>query len=216
MIKRTILITAGPTQEPLDPVRYLTNHSSGKMGYAIARAALLQGCRVILISGPVALSPPAGVRCIHVQTARQMLASVLKYYKKANIIFKVAAVADYTPQKSSGQKIKKTKKRLSLLLVKTPDILATLGQRKKAGQILVGFAAETQNILKNAQKKLRQKNCDWMIVNNVAKKGIGFGADDNQVSLIGKNGENIRLAKMSKAHLAQKILKIILPRGQHS
>lgn len=216
MIKRTILITAGPTQEPLDPVRYLTNHSSGKMGYAIARAALLQGCRVILISGPVALSPPAGVRCIHVQTARQMHAAVLKYYKKANIIFKVAAVADYTPQKTSRQKIKKTKRRLSLMLVKTPDILAVLGTCKMRQQILVGFAAETQHILKNAQKKLRQKNCDWMIVNNVAKKGIGFGADDNQVTLIGKNGENIRLAKMSKANLAKKILKIILPRGQHS
>lgn len=216
MRRPTILVTAGPTQEPLDPVRYLTNHSSGKMGYALARAALLKNCRVILISGPVALLPPAGVRCIHVQTARQMHVAVLKHYKMANIIFKVAAVADYTPQKTSRQKIKKTKRRQSVLLVKTPDILATLGQRKKAGQILVGFAAETQHILKNAQKKLRQKNCDWMIVNDVAKKGIGFGVDDNQVTLIGKNGENIRLAKMSKAHLAQKILKIILPRGQHS
>src|SRR5262249_53158742 len=158
----TILITAGPTQEPLDPVRYLTNRSSGKMGYAIAEAGLVRGARVILVSGPVALTPPRGAEVIQVRTALEMRKAVTDHLDESTIIIKSAAVADYYRADAPSQKVKKTAARLSLQLDPTPDILAELG-RKKGDRLLVGFAAETQDLLEEARRKLEGKNCDMVV-----------------------------------------------------
>lgn len=206
----TFLITAGPTQEPLDPVRYLSNYSSGKMGYALARAALQRGHRVILITGPTALVPPKGARVIRVTTAGEMYRQVMRHYKKAHVIFKVAAVADYRPAKVSKQKIKKTKKNETLKLVRNPDILKALGRKVKKNQILVGFAAETKNGLVNAKKKLSEKKCDWIILNQVNQKGIGFNSDTNQVTLLSQKGQIWPLKRATKKRLAGQILTKIL------
>lgn len=210
MSRLTFLITAGPTQEPLDPVRYLSNYSSGKMGYALATAAKKKGHQVILISGPTSLPIPKGVKLIRVKTAREMYRAVFKLFSKADVIIKTAAVADYRPLHVASQKIKKTGKSISIKLVPNPDILKQLGQKKKKHQLLVGFAAETKNSLQNARKKLIQKNCDWIVLNDVGKPGIGFGSDQNEVTLLPCKGKPIRLARASKKKIASEILNIIL------
>lgn len=205
---RNILVCAGPTQEKLDPVRYLSNHSSGKMGYALAQAAKKYG-HVVLVSGPTALKAPQNCKFIPVVTAREMEKEMLKQFPKADLTIMVAAVADYRPETVARQKIKKTADTLILRLVKNPDILKKLGERKKNNQILVGFAAETQNALAYGRKKLAEKNLDWIVVNNVAKKGIGFGAEENEAVLLSRGGKTIPFAKQDKKRLAAKLLELI-------
>jgi phosphopantothenoylcysteine decarboxylase/phosphopantothenate--cysteine ligase len=206
----TFLITAGPTQESFDPVRYFTNHSSGKMGYALATTAKKMGHNVILISGPTALAKPQGVQFIPVITAKEMYTAVMKNFGKADVILKVAAVADYRPIHVAKQKIKKFGKFLTIHLILNPDILKELGKKKRANQILVGFAAETRNGLHYAQKKLKEKNCDWIVLNNVSKKGIGFGAEENEVTLLSRSGNKFSLNRASKKAIAQQILQNII------
>src|SRR5436190_5181428 len=205
----TVLITAGPTQEPLDPVRYLSNRSSGKMGYALAEAAVARGARVILVSGPVALPPPSGVELIPVRTAVEMRKAVLDHLEQATIIIKAAAVADYHRANPPQQKVKKTAARMSLELDPTPDILAEAG-RKKGDRLLVGFAAETENLVDEARRKLQSKNCDMVVANLVSQTGIGFESDENEVTLVLSTGETIPVARASKASIAQRIFDEML------
>jgi phosphopantothenoylcysteine decarboxylase/phosphopantothenate--cysteine ligase len=201
----TILITAGPTQEPIDPVRFLSNRSSGKMGYALAEEALHRGAKVILISGPVALKPPAGAEAIDVRTAAEMRDAVFAHLAGATVVIKCAAVADYRVANVSESKIKKTAARLSLELDPTPDILAELG-RKKGDRLLIGFAAETENLKAEAQRKLESKNCD-MIVANLAES---IEADTNEVLLVLRSGETVAVPRASKRVIAEKIFDQIL------
>ena len=208
-----ILITAGPTIEPIDPVRFISNHSSGKMGYALAEAAAKLGHSVTLVSGPVHLPCPTSVKRIEVKTAQEMQKAVLKISSKMDVIIKAAAVGDYRVEKLARHKIKKTQDVLTVRLVKNPDILKKLGEIKKTGHILVGFAAETQNWEKNALSKLKKKNCDWLVLNNVAQKGIGFGSDNNAVTLYSQLGEKTHFSKSSKKAIARKILRKILAIG---
>lgn len=197
----TILITAGPTQEPIDPVRFLSNRSSGKMGYALAEAAAARGARVILISGPVSLLPPAGVETIAVRTAAEMREQVFEHLANATIVVKAAAVADFHVANAPDRKIKKTSARLSLELDPTVDILAELG-RKKGGRLLIGFAAETQNLLQEARRKLESKNCDMVVGNLVGGADSGFESDNNEVTLALSTGENIPLPRAGKRQVA--------------
>jgi phosphopantothenoylcysteine decarboxylase / phosphopantothenate---cysteine ligase len=199
-----VLITAGPTQEPLDPVRYITNRSSGKMGYALADAAATRGARVILISGPVHLAPPRGVEVLLVQTAVEMRSAVFDNLEHAGIVIKAAAVADFHLSKVPDQKIKKTAARMSLELDPTPDILAELG-RKKGDRLLVGFAAETQNLQQEARRKLESKNCDMVVGNLVGGSETGFESDQNEVILAMRTGEIINLPLASKREIADRI-----------
>jgi phosphopantothenoylcysteine decarboxylase/phosphopantothenate--cysteine ligase len=201
----TLLVTAGPTQELLDPVRYLTNRSSGKMGYALAEAALARGSRVILVSGPVALPPPLGVDVIQVRTALEMRKAVMDHLEQATMIIKAAAVADYYRADAPSQKVKKTAARMSLQLDPTPDILAECG-RKKGDRLLVGFAAETQNLLEEARRKLESKNCDMVVANLVSQSGIGFESDENEVVLVRSTGEVTPVPQASKKAIAHRIL----------
>jgi phosphopantothenoylcysteine decarboxylase/phosphopantothenate--cysteine ligase len=205
----TILITAGPTQEPLDPVRYLSNRSSGKMGYALAQAAIERGARVILISGPVNLNPPANADVIHVRTAQEMRDAVFANLDPATVVIKCAAVADFRPSAESKQKIKKTSARVSLELDPTPDILAELG-RKRGDRLLIGFAAETENLEKEARRKLETKNCDMVVANLVGQAETGFESDLNEVTLALRTGEFIQLPRASKREIADQILSQIL------
>lgn len=200
-----VLITAGPTREPIDPVRFISNRSSGKMGYAIAEAAAARGARVILVSGPVHLAPPEGVELIQVQTAIEMHHAVMSRLDEASIIIKAAAVADYFVANVPRQKVKKTPMRLSLDLEPTPDILAEIGQRKK-DQLLIGFAAETENLAPEARRKLQSKNCDMIVANLVSQDGIGFESEENEVLLVQRTGENLRLSKAPKHVIADQIL----------
>ena len=204
----TVLVTAGPTQEPLDPVRYISNRSSGKMGYAIAESATARGARVILVSGPVRLPAPRGVTVIPVRTAREMRDQVFENLEPATIVIKAAAVADYHLTRVPEQKMKKTAARLSLELDPTPDILAELG-RKKGDRLLVGFAAETQNLSQEARRKLESKNAD-MIVGNLVSEDMGFDSDQNEVTLALSTGELIPLPRASKRELADRIFDEIL------
>jgi len=205
----TVLITAGPTQEPLDPVRYLTNRSSGKMGYALAEAAVSRGARVILISGPVHLPPPRGVEVIQVRTAVEMRAKVMENLEPADIVIKSAAVADFHLSKVPDQKIKKTAARISLELDPTPDILAELG-RKKDDRLLIGFAAETQNLQQEARRKLESKNCDMVVGNLVGGSDAGFESDQNEVILALRTGETIALPRAPKREIADQIFDHVL------
>ncbi len=205
----TILVTAGPTREPLDPVRFISNRSSGKMGYAIAEAAALRGARVILVSGPVHIPAPDGVELLETETARQMHDVVMAHAASASIIVKAAAVADYHVSEVPAQKVKKTAMRLSLELDPTPDILAEIG-RVKTDQILIGFAAETQNLVEEARRKLKNKNCDMVVANLVGQDGIGFESDENEVALVLSTGDVIRLSRAPKRVLADQILDQIL------
>jgi phosphopantothenoylcysteine decarboxylase/phosphopantothenate--cysteine ligase len=200
----TILITAGPTQEPIDPVRFLSNRSSGKMGYALAEAAAARGARVVLISGPVNLAPPRGVETVPVRTAIEMRDKVFERLAPATIVVKAAAVADFHVANAPGQKIKKTAARISLELDPTPDILAELG-RKKGDRLLIGFAAETQNLQQEARRKLESKNCDMVVGNLVGGADSGFESDYNQVTLALSSGENIPLPLAGKREVADRI-----------
>ena len=200
----TVLVTAGPTQEPLDPVRFISNRSSGKMGYALAEAAAARGARVILISGPVRLAEPPGVTLVRVRTASQMRAAVMEHFEQASIIVKAAAVADYHLASVPLGKVKKTAARISLELDPTPDILAEVG-RKKGGRLLIGFAAETENLVEEARRKLESKNCDMVVANLVGPEGTGFGSDRNEVVLVLKTGETVPLPAASKREIAGRI-----------
>ncbi len=205
----TVLITAGPTQEPLDPVRYVSNRSSGKMGYALAVEAESRGARVLLISGPVHLPPPANVTLIRVQTALDMHSAVMEHLDESTIIIKSAAVADFHLSNIPKQKVKKTATRLSLELEPTPDILAEAG-RKKGDRLLIGFAAETENLLQEARRKLVSKNCDMVVANLVSQDGIGFDSDQNAVTLVTRAGETTRLERADKREIASGIFDHIL------
>jgi len=200
----TVLITAGPTQEPLDPVRYITNRSSGKMGYALAEAAAARGARVILVSGPVHIPPPPGVDVIPVRTAVEMREKVFENLAPAGIVVKAAAVADFHLSHVPTQKVKKTAARLSLELDPTPDILAELG-RRKGDRLLIGFAAETQNLQQEARRKLASKNCDMVVGNLVGGQETGFESDQNEVILALSTGETVRPPRASKREIADRI-----------
>jgi phosphopantothenoylcysteine decarboxylase/phosphopantothenate--cysteine ligase len=200
----TILITAGPTQEPIDPVRFLSNRSSGKMGYALAEAAAARGARVVLISGPVNLAPPRGVETVAVRTASEMRDKVFERLAPATIVVKAAAVGDFHVANAPAQKIKKTAARISLELDPTPDILAELG-RKKGDRLLIGFAAETQNLQQEARRKLESKNCDMVVGNLVGGADSGFESDYNEVTLALSTGENIPLPRAGKREVADRI-----------
>jgi phosphopantothenoylcysteine decarboxylase/phosphopantothenate--cysteine ligase len=200
----TVLITAGPTQEPLDPVRFISNRSSGKMGYALAEAAAARGARVVLVSGPVHLPPPRGVEVIQVRTAQEMRDKVLANLGPAGIVIKSAAVADFHLSRVHEQKIKKTAARVSLELDPTPDILAELG-RNKGDRLLIGFAAETQNLQQEARRKLDSKNCDMVVANLVGGAETGFESDQNEVTLVMRTGETLPLPRASKREIADRI-----------
>ncbi len=204
-----LLITAGPNHEPLDPVRYLSNRSSGKMGYALARAGARRGAEVTLISGPTALPTPAGVRRISVKTAAEMREAVLKEFPGATAVLMAAAVADYRPEKFFAQKIKRGTGPIRLTLRPNPDILGDLG-RNKDGKILIGFAAETEALVANAKKKLRGKNLDLIVANNVSEKGSGFDEDTNIATLLDCDGGVYRLPLMTKDDLADRIYDHLL------
>jgi phosphopantothenoylcysteine decarboxylase/phosphopantothenate--cysteine ligase len=199
-----VLITAGPTRESLDPARYLSNRSSGKMGYALARTARRRGAHVTLISGPVHLDPPPGVDVVQVSTAREMKEAVKKYAVAASVIVKAAAVADFRPIAAEELKIKKTNAALQLELIPNPDILADLGKTRKDNQILVGFAAESNNHKAEGLRKLKDKNVDLMVVNDILGEKTGFDVDTNQVMLIGQDGVE-QLELMSKEETANRI-----------
>ncbi|PYV55142.1 MAG: bifunctional phosphopantothenoylcysteine decarboxylase/phosphopantothenate--cysteine ligase CoaBC [Acidobacteria bacterium] len=202
----TVLITAGPTREKIDPVRYLTNRSSGRMGYALAEAALRRGARVLLVSGPVAIDPPAGAELTRVETAEQMRDAVLQLLPQATIVIKTAAVADFRPKSVADQKLKR-KGPLTLDLEPTPDILAELSRRKTA-QLIIGFAAETENVLENARKKLSTKALDAIVVNDVSRQGIGFDSERNAVTII-THDEVIEVPETTKLEVAQRVLDVV-------
>ncbi len=213
----TVLVTAGPTYEPVDPVRYLGNRSSGKMGYALAEAALRRGAKVLLVSGPTALQPPSAAQTVFVETAEQMYGAVMERWQQASIVIMAAAVADYHVANSAPEKIKRNGP-MSLQLEPNPDILAELGSaRKAAGKdtpALIGFAAETENLLENARAKLLKKRVDAIVVNDVSRSGIGFNSDRNEVTIVSA-AEALPLAEAGKFEIAQKILDAIHRIRQH-
>lgn len=211
MTGRKVLVTAGPTQEALDPVRFLTNHSSGKMGYAIAKAAMLRGAEVTLVSGPVALEAPRFVKMVPVVSAADMYDAVTSLAKDADIVIKAAAVADYTPAQYADQKIKKKDGDLSIPLVRTRDILGTLGAEKRDGQFLCGFSMETEHLIENSRAKLEKKNLDMVAANNVKVEGAGFQGDTNVLSLITRDAVQ-ELPLMSKEQAAHELLNSIMQR----
>ena len=200
----TVIVTAGPTQEPLDPVRYISNRSSGKMGYAIAEAAAARGAKVILISGPVNINAPSGVTLVRVKTALEMREAVMRNLSQSSIVVKAAAVADYHLNNVPDQKVKKTATRFSLELDPTPDILAEVGE-KKTDQLLIGFAAETQNLIEEARRKLKTKNCDIVVGNLVNRENLGFEADENEAVLVTRKGDPVHLARAPKREIADQI-----------
>ncbi len=202
----SVLVTAGPTEEPIDPVRFITNASSGKMGYAVAEAFALEGAEVVLVSGPTNLRPFSGVRTIPVKTARQMREAVLEAFPSVQGVVMSAAVADYRPKVVSAEKIKKNEESLLLELEKNPDILKELGQKKRK-HILIGFAVETNNEIEYGRRKLREKNLDLIVVNNPTKEGAAFGSDTNIVSFVFDGREPVHLPKMSKFEVARRIVE---------
>lgn len=202
---KKILVTAGGTNEPIDPVRFIGNRSSGKMGYEVARAAQMYGAEVVLISGNATVEPPKGLKFIKVETAEEMREKVLDEFETVDAVIMSAAVADYRVKNVAPQKIKKDEGNLTLELVKNPDILKELGRIRK-DQILVGFAAETVNVVSYAKNKIAEKNLDFIVANDVTKEGAGFAVDTNVVSIITREGEIENLPKMSKAALAERII----------
>lgn len=204
-----VLVTAGPTQEAADPVRYLTNHSTGKMGYAIATVCARRGASVTLVSGPTALKKPQFVRTVEITTAKEMFEAVTGRASEQDIIVKAAAVADYRPKSVSSEKMKKKDGELTLELERTDDILAWLGGHKRPGQFLCGFAMETQELIGNARQKLQKKNLDMIVANSLRVEGAGFGGDTNVVTMITEN-EELSLGKMSKEETASKIMDRIM------
>lgn len=206
---KTVLISAGPTQEAMDPVRFISNHSSGKQGYAIAKAAKAMGANVILVSGPVQLEKIEGIQTIDVTSALDMFEAIKQNADKADYIIMAAAVSDYRPENIAEHKIKKSDDTIEMTFVKNPDILAYLGQYKTKKQIICGFAMETQDLDKNAKEKLEKKNCDMLIANNLFVSGAGFQTDTNIVSLLTKDSIE-HLPKLSKEELGQKILETMM------
>ncbi|GAB3975002.1 bifunctional phosphopantothenoylcysteine decarboxylase/phosphopantothenate--cysteine ligase CoaBC [Spirosoma terrae] len=207
---RNVLITAGPTQEAIDPVRYISNHSTGKMGYAIAKAFASAGANVTLVSGPTALPiPHPSIRRIKVRSAQEMFEATQAEFDKASVVVLSAAVADYTPVHVADQKIKKSEREFSLALTKTIDIAATLGARKKAGQYMMGFALETNDERSNALKKLHAKNLDWIVLNSLRDEGAGFGHDTNKITVIDKNEQTAEFALKTKDEVAQDLLYLV-------
>lgn len=204
---RHVLVTAGPTQEALDPVRYLTNHSTGKMGYAIAKMAMLRGAEVVLISGPCSIAPPPFVEVVDVVSAQDMFEAVAARQDWADLVFKAAAVADYTPERYADDKLKKKDADLSIPLKRTRDILKYLGEHRRPGQVLCGFSMETQNMVENSRAKLEKKNLDMICANNLKVAGAGFGTDTNVMTVITRTGEE-ELPLMSKENAALRILDI--------
>ena len=206
-----ILVSAGPTREKIDPVRFITNRSSGKMGYAIAESAVDFAEKVVLVSGPVSLSVPTGVDCINIESAAEMAAAIFAESKDADLIIMCAAVADYRPKFVHESKMKKIDGDLTLVLERTEDILQTLGKNKRPGQILAGFAAETNDVLENALSKLERKNLDFIIANDVSSSSKGgFGVDVNAVTIIDRTGKREIFELCPKKELALKILRYIL------
>jgi len=204
--EKKIVITAGPTREKIDPVRYITNHSTGKMGYAIAEEAAKTGAETVLVSGPVSIDPPKGVRVIRVESAEEMYQAVLKEYDTADVVIKTAAVADYRPKHAHDHKMKKKPGDEVLELERTKDILFELGKQKK-NQILIGFAAETDRVVEYAKGKLEKKNADMIVANNVKQQGAGFGSETNIVTFVKHDGTLEELPLMSKREVAKKILE---------
>jgi len=203
---KTVLVTAGPTREALDPVRFISNKSSGKMGYAIAEAAAKRGAEVILISGPTSLNPPENVNFIKVESAMQMRDEVMSHASQAQIIVMAAAVSDYRPKETSQQKLKRGQTSLTINFEENPDILAELGKNKNVNQIIVGFSMETENLIENSRKKLEKKKADLIVANDVSKEGAGFGTDTNIVTFIDSSGKTEELPLMSKYDVANAIL----------
>ena len=212
LLGKKVLITAGGTKERIDPVRYISNDSSGKMGYALAEDAAQKGAEVILISATTALPVPNGVKIEHVESAREMQEEVLNYFPAMDIAIMVAAVSDYRVKEPATQKMKKTddENEITLTLVKNPDILKQLGNLKKENQTVIGFAAETHQVMEFARQKLDKKNADFIIANDVSDQSIGFGSDMHQVTILSKNGEEILLPKVSKNLLAKEIWKQLI------
>jgi phosphopantothenoylcysteine decarboxylase/phosphopantothenate--cysteine ligase len=208
----TILITAGPTREKIDPVRYLTNRSSGRMGFALAEAALRRGARVLLVSGPTSITPPGAAELTRVESAEEMRDAVMKLLPQATIVIKTAAVSDYRAKNAAGQKIKR-KGPMTLELESTPDILKELSA-KRTSQILVGFAAETENVLENARQKLLAKNLDLIVVNDVSREGVGFDSDRNAVTIIARE-EVVDVPETTKWEVAQRVLDQVVRLRQH-
>lgn len=206
---KTVLITAGPTVEAIDPVRYLSNHSSGKMGYALAEAALNVGAKVILVSGPVSLPAPSGAEVLSVMSTQEMHDTVLVNLDRADIVIKAAAVSDYRPTEILPQKRKKHTDNWEIELIKNPDIAYEVGKRKRQDQLLIGFAAETENIERYAREKLEKKNMDFIIANNVLEEGAGFSVDTNAVMVYGKQGHIHAYPVMPKRQLAEKLIQWI-------
>lgn len=210
LINKKVLITAGPTQEKIDPVRYITNHSTGKMGYELAKAAYYRGAEVVLVSGKTHLEPPIGVKTIVVSSAQEMFEEVKNQAQHVDIVIKAAAVADFTPQMFTSEKMKKKDSlEWSLPLKRTTDILAYLGEHKKPNQKICGFSMETQNLLENSRKKLEKKHADMIVANHLKEEGAGFGVDTNIVTIITKD-QVIPLEKMSKESVAHHILDELL------
>lgn len=206
---KKVLISAGATREPIDPVRFITNHSSGKMGYALARAAMHRGAEVTVVAAHTDVEPPLFVNVVPVQTAAEMYDAIVSRAQDYDFVIKAAAVADYTPAVTADNKIKKKDGDLSIPLVRTKDILKALGENKRPGQILCGFSMETENVLENSRKKLESKHCDMICANSLKSAGAGFGTDTNIVTLITKNSEE-SLELMSKEQVAHKILDKLL------
>lgn len=207
-----VLVTAAGTIEPIDPVRYIGNRSSGRMGYALAEEAAARGAEVVLVSGPSALKPPPGLKkFISVETAAEMREVVLREAETSRIVIKAAAVADYRPKSVAEHKIKKNDEELSILLEKNPDILKELGQKKHPGQILVGFAAETQNLLQYAQEKMEKKNLDFIVANDVTKPGAGFNTATNLVKIISRDGGIEDVPMMTKREIAKLVFDRVFP-----
>jgi phosphopantothenoylcysteine decarboxylase/phosphopantothenate--cysteine ligase len=209
LVGETVLVTAGPTCEDLDPVRFISNRSSGKMGYAVAEAAARRGAKVVLITGPTALETPEGVERVDVRTAEEMLRAVQARFSPATIGIFAAAVADYRPAEQAMAKIKRTKEPLTIRLEPNPDILATVA-KEKGDRLVVGFAAETEHIAENARKKLTQKNADLIVANDVTAEGAGFDVDTNIVTIFSRDARDLPLPRMTKAEVAQRILDEVL------
>ncbi len=208
LLGKKVVVTAGPTMVPIDPVRILTNRSSGKMGYSIAEEARDRGAEVVLISGPTSLRKPNGIKVIDIKTNEDMFNAIKNEFKDADIVIKSAAVADYKAKNYSNEKIKKTGDDLNLIFERDRDILKTLGDMKE-NQILVGFAAESSNLKENAKGKLERKNLDYIVANDISKPETGFASDENKVTIISKSGEEVSLEKMSKREVAKNIFDII-------
>ena len=206
---KKILVTAGPTQEALDPVRYLTNHSTGKMGYAIAKMAMLRGAEVVLVTGPTAITPPPFVQVVKITSAQDMFEAVAAQSEDSDFIFKAAAVADYTPAAYNDNKLKKKDGDMSIPLKRTQDILKYLGEHRKSGQVICGFSMETENMIENSREKLSRKNVDMICANNLKVAGAGFGVDTNIITVITKN-DMIELPLLSKEAAANAILDAAL------